>query len=285
MAANGFSWWRQRISHMTKIFRVFRIDHILGFYRIYGFPWHPRRNYEFLGLEDQEAAQLCEGRLPKWFHHPDDTDANKAHNLADGDFRLRAIMDAAGDAEIIAEDLGWVPEYVRPHLEELDIAGYRIPHWDSYADGSPVMGDIFPENSFAAYSTHDHDSLSATWENCRKTISLHNEHPTEHTHWPAQGCAHSLQLLAGFSGIPIARENNWPPYSDAIHWRLIKSLMESRSRYAVLMVTDLFALKDRINTPGTFGNGNWRFRLNLSPHQMTERGRILSNIIQLTGRG
>ena len=284
MAQSGFSWWRERITRLTEIFNIFRIDHILGFYRIYGFPWHPRDNRKFLGLNPSEAAGLTEGRLPRWFSHPDDTQENKAANRANGDFRLRAILDAAGDAEIIAEDLGWVPEYVRPHLGELGIAGYRIPHWDSYQDGSPVMGDVFPENSFASYSTHDHDSLCATWENCRRTVEIQRQQPTEHGHWAAQAAAHSLRLLAGFSGIPIPPDNDWPPYSDAIHWRLIKSLFESKSRYAVLMVTDLFVLRDRINTPGTTGGGNWRLRLNISPHEMTERGRILANLISVTGR-
>jgi len=284
MAENGFSWWRKRVTHLTEIFRMFRIDHILGFYRIYGFPWHPRRNHEFLGLEHHQTADITGGLLPRWFHGPDDNDTNKARNRAAGDFRLRAVVDAAGDAEIIAEDLGWVPEYVRPHLAELGMAGYRIPHWDSYPDGSPVMGNVYPENSFASYSTHDHDSLFATWENCRRTIALQKEHTTGQGQWAAEGCANSLRLLAGFSGIPIPADNNWPPYSDAIHWRLIKSLLESNSRYAVFMVTDLFALKDRINTPGTSGEGNWRLRVDISQHHMSERGRILSNLIKLTGR-
>jgi 4-alpha-glucanotransferase len=284
MAQDGFTWWRERLSRLTEIFNIFRIDHILGFYRIYGFPWHPRDNHEFLGLDEGGAAGLTEGRLPRWFSHPDDTQENKTANLADGDFRLRAILDAAGDAEIIAEDLGWVPEYVRPHLEQLGIAGYRIPHWDCYEDGSPVMGDVFPENSFTSYSTHDHDSLCATWENCRKTILIQHENPTEQGHWAAEGAAHALRLLAGFSGIPIPLDSDWPPYSDAIHWRLIKSLFESKSRYAVLMVTDLFALRDRINTPGTRGNGNWRLRLDIPTQEMEERGRTLANLISISGR-
>ena len=284
MARNGYAWWQKRVAYTTEIFRMFRIDHILGFYRIYGFPWHPRRNHEFLGVNQHDAGEANGGRVPKWFHRPDDHDENKIRNRADGDLRLRAIVDAADGAEIIAEDLGWVPEYVRPHLAELGMAGYRIPHWDSYADGSPVMGDVFPENSFASYSTHDHDSLCATWENCRRTIRLQKEHATEQGRWAAEGCANSLRLLAGFSGIPISDDDNWPPYSDAIHWRLIKSLLESNSRYVVLMVTDLFALKNRINTPGTQGEGNWRLRLDISPHHMAERGRIFSNLIKITGR-
>ena len=284
MAQTGFTWWRERITRLTEIFNMFRIDHILGFYRIYGFPWHPRDNRQYLGLDRCGAEKLTNGRAPQWFSHPDDTYEHKAINRANGDFRLRAILDAACGAEVIAEDLGWVPEYVRPHLNELNISGYRIPHWDSYSDGSPVLGNVFPENSFAAYSTHDHDSLCVIWENCYKTILLQREQPTEQGHSAAKGAAHSLRLLAGFSGIPIPSDNVWPAYSDAIHWRLIKSLLQSNSRYAVLMVTDLFELKDRINTPGTASEGNWRLRLNLSEHQLSERGRILSTLINISGR-
>jgi 4-alpha-glucanotransferase len=284
LAKDGFSWWKRRIQNLTEIFNIFRIDHILGFYRIYAFPWHPRRNQEFLSLDHHGAAAITGGNLPRWFERPDDTRETRAANLADGNYRLRAILDAAGDAEVIAEDLGWVPDYVRPHLAELGIAGYRIPHWDPREDGSPIMGHEFPENSFASYSTHDHDSLCSIWENCRKTIHLQQEQPTEHGHWAAEAAAHALRLLAGFSRIPIPPDNRWPHYSDAIHLSLIKTLLASNSRYVVLMVTDLFALKDRINTPGDHQAPNWRLRLNLNEHQMAERGRILSTLISLTGR-
>lgn len=45
MQANGFAWWRKRIARLTEIFQMFRLDHILGFYRIYAFPWRPERNH------------------------------------------------------------------------------------------------------------------------------------------------------------------------------------------------------------------------------------------------
>ena len=35
-------------------FHLFRIDHVLGFYRIYAFPWRPQRNKKFLQLEWNE---------------------------------------------------------------------------------------------------------------------------------------------------------------------------------------------------------------------------------------
>jgi 4-alpha-glucanotransferase len=261
MEANGFRWWRFRIARLTKIFRMFRLDHILGFYRIYAFPWRPHRNHEFIGLSHEQAAEMNGGRLPRWFLRPDDTVENKAANRADGDTRLRAVLGAANGAEVIAEDLGWVPEYVRPHLADLDIAGFRIPHWDCNEFGHPTPGNCFPENSFATFSTHDHDPINGIWRGCLRAIRQHQENPTEHSGWQAHGAHNTLRILSEFAGIPIPAHGPWPPFTEGIRLRLTKALFSSNSRYAVLMITELFGLDERINHPGTRGGDNWRFRL------------------------
>jgi 4-alpha-glucanotransferase len=38
MQANGFKWWKQRFEKMSDYFDAFRIDHILGFFRIWSIP-------------------------------------------------------------------------------------------------------------------------------------------------------------------------------------------------------------------------------------------------------
>lgn len=38
MQADGFAWWRQRFEQMSLYFDAFRIDHILGFFRIWSIP-------------------------------------------------------------------------------------------------------------------------------------------------------------------------------------------------------------------------------------------------------
>ncbi len=38
MKANGYAWWRQRFQQMSRYFDAFRIDHILGFFRIWSIP-------------------------------------------------------------------------------------------------------------------------------------------------------------------------------------------------------------------------------------------------------
>jgi len=40
MAADGFAWWKQRFAQMGHYFDAFRIDHILGFFRIWSSPEH-----------------------------------------------------------------------------------------------------------------------------------------------------------------------------------------------------------------------------------------------------
>ena len=39
MAKDGYAWWTKRLQKMTDYFDVFRIDHILGFFRIWEIPW------------------------------------------------------------------------------------------------------------------------------------------------------------------------------------------------------------------------------------------------------
>ncbi|MFZ9215414.1 MAG: 4-alpha-glucanotransferase, partial [Sediminibacterium sp.] len=38
MTTNGFAWWKQRFEQMSLYFDAFRIDHILGFFRIWSIP-------------------------------------------------------------------------------------------------------------------------------------------------------------------------------------------------------------------------------------------------------
>ncbi len=40
MKENGFAWWKQRFAQMSDYFDAFRIDHILGFFRIWSIPMH-----------------------------------------------------------------------------------------------------------------------------------------------------------------------------------------------------------------------------------------------------
>lgn len=38
MAKEDFAWWKRRLAHMSQYFSAYRIDHILGFFRIWEIP-------------------------------------------------------------------------------------------------------------------------------------------------------------------------------------------------------------------------------------------------------
>ncbi|MGN0024998.1 MAG: 4-alpha-glucanotransferase [Candidatus Avelusimicrobium sp.] len=40
MAQDGYRWWRRRFTHMARYFDAYRIDHVLGFFRIWEIPAH-----------------------------------------------------------------------------------------------------------------------------------------------------------------------------------------------------------------------------------------------------
>ena len=40
MTKDGFGWWKRRFAQMSSYFDAFRIDHILGFFRIWSIPRH-----------------------------------------------------------------------------------------------------------------------------------------------------------------------------------------------------------------------------------------------------
>lgn len=40
IARDGYAWWQQRLQHMAQYFDAYRIDHVLGFFRIWQIPSH-----------------------------------------------------------------------------------------------------------------------------------------------------------------------------------------------------------------------------------------------------
>ena len=130
MRANNFQWWRERVRAVRRIFHLFRIDHVQGFYRIYAFPWRPRRtNNSFHSIEHQ-MLERTGGRAPHFVPRDDDTPENREANKREGEEYLRVVLEEAGTARVVGEDLGVVPDYVRPNLRSLGIAGFKIPQWE-----------------------------------------------------------------------------------------------------------------------------------------------------------
>ncbi len=278
-----FSWWRQRIIKTTKIFGMFRVDHALGFYRIYSFPWNPVYNAEFLPLTYEEAAARCGGRLPGFRPRPDHSEESKEANRDEGEAYFRMILDAAGKAEVIAEDLGTVPDYVRPSLETLGIAGMKVPQWE-FSEGRVSSGLHYPSLSFATYASHDHAPVRAQWE--EQLGRMRNAEADSHEYWEARNF---LTTLCTFAGIELPG-NEPPEYSPEVWALLLRELCLSRSDRIAVMINDLILDTERINVPGVMDGTNWSYRTPMTAKDLTvgkdywALREMLKNILNETGR-
>lgn len=245
----GFEWWRQRVHKCVEIFHYFRIDHVLGFFRIYSFPWEPERNAEFLPLTEEEAQEKTGGRLPGFKPRSDEEPEFAKLNAEEGRALLQVILDAAGEAGVVAEDLGMVPDYVRPLLTKMGIPGFTIPYWERTDDQELKPLKTLPQLSLATYATHDHQPLVVYYEDLVK--NWHS--PEGHTAWI------DIQRIMRFLGLDD--ENPPAKYTEELHHAFTKALLESPCWLALFMITELLATKERFNSPGTSGASNWSTRL------------------------
>jgi 4-alpha-glucanotransferase len=251
MRTTNFDWWRQRVSGVRRIFHVFRIDHVLGFYRIYSFPWRPQRNAEFLPLTWEEMLQRTGGEFPHFTPRDDSNHENAEANRREGEEYLRMALEAAESTRLVGEDLGTVPDYVRPSLQSLGIAGFKIPQWESHRDGRIVSGSEYQRLSVATYATHDHKPLRAMWDEAFEHASDTREQARE-----------DLKKVAQFAGIESLPDD--ADYDRNFYAPAMDALFRSEAWLAIVMITDLLARKDRFNVPGTAVNSNWSRRLHMT---------------------
>ena len=246
MRAEGFELWRSRVRHARGLYHLLRVDHVVGMYRTFSFGPEPDEPGRFFPPAEEEQR-------------------------AQGEAVLRATIEEAPDALIIAEDLGTVPPWVRQSLAALGVPGYKVMLWEREWDkpGEPFISpQNYPELSLATTGTHDTDTLAVWWREC----SL--EERTK------------LVQALNLDG----RVNPGAPLKDAALYAVIEALYAGRSILAILPIQDLFGWECRINRPGTISESNWTYRLPLSIERMTESEairscqRTLLEIARRTGR-
>jgi len=276
MRNRNFDWWRQRVRGVRRSFHLFRIDHVLGFYRIYAFPWRPRRNKEFLPLDWNQMLEQTGGRAPHFAPHDDSTAKNGEANRREGEEYLRVVLEEAGAARVIGEDLGTVPDYVRPNLRSLGIAGFKIPQWEFY-HGRVTPGGEYERLSVATYATHDHKPLRALWEDA-----------FERKRSTSEQSRFELEKIARFAGFNPKIDKN--DFENDFYPAAMEALFKSEAWIAIVMITDLLACKYRFNVPGTAASSNWVRRMQRTVAQLRagrkERKRmgLIRRLLEKTGR-
>ena len=251
MSRNNFLWWRRRLRLLRSVFHLLRVDHALGFFRIYSFPWAPQRNAEFTGLSEEAAREKTGGRLPRFVEHDDSTPENRSANERHGEVLLRILDSELGPHRLIAEDLGEVAPYVRPVMARMGLPGFKIPMWERLPDGSMQSGDDYARISVATYATHDHAPLRTQWREWQEGVRRGGKE--------GEGCRRILTELLRFAGRPDL--DPIAPFEGEVHLALLQGLLRCNSWIVIPMITDLFGTEQRFNVPGAVGSANWTARI------------------------
>ncbi len=133
----GFNFWRSRINRACEIYDIFRLDHLVGFFR----------TWIFKQGDDVGAYDI----------------ADETSQKARGKKFLEAVTETAKDKLPVGEDLGVIPDYMREYMKEIHMPGYRVIRWEK---DNEVFREPrnYPSASLATTSTHDTTTLKQWWE-------------------------------------------------------------------------------------------------------------------------
>jgi 4-alpha-glucanotransferase len=218
IAARDFDWLRARARRSAALYDGYRVDHLVGFYRTYS---RARAGGPASFEPSLESAQVALGeRTVEIFREP--------------------------GAEIIAEDLGIVPDFVRASLARLGAPGFRVFRWERHWEtpGQPFRDPSeYPAVSVAASGTHDTEPMADWWarapEDERRAVA---DLPTVR------------RLAEGTDFLQAA-------FSPTVRDVLLETLFASSSNLLLMPIQDVFGWHDRINEPATVTADNWTFRL------------------------
>ena len=110
MAQDNFAWWRRRLQLLMSIFHLLRVDHALGFFRIYSFPWPPSDNAKFTDLTPEQVMELTGGELPRFVDRDDETEENREYNRQHGERILKMMLEEIGaHRSLLRTSATWLP--------------------------------------------------------------------------------------------------------------------------------------------------------------------------------
>lgn len=210
MRAAKDPWLHLRADRAAAMYDAFRVDHVVGLYRTYARPVDKSPAFFVPGDEDRQREQ--------------------------GE-RILSLLGTK--AEVLAEDLGTVPDFVRASLREQEIPGTKVLRWENDR-GVPRDVTKFSHVSVAVTGTHDTESLWSWWESLADWERDHQLRQPQ---------------LAHLRGPDEKR------YTERTRDALLDLAYVSNSDALLTPVTDALGWKDRMNTPGTVGTHNWTFRL------------------------
>ncbi len=224
----NFSWWRDRLKYASYFYDIYRIDHAVGLFRLWAIP---------RGHQSKEGY-FIPGEEHLWGPHG------------------KELLDVLCEFPMlpIAEDLGTIPNMVRPLLQKMGIPGTKVMRWERDWEGDLHFLDPlkYPRMSLTCISTHDSPTLEQWWR----------DYPVE--------------------AKTYAKQKGWDYSSEITYLQrqsLLKESVASSSLFHINLFSEYLALlpefvspnpdDERINVPGTLQPSNWSYRFRRSLEEIT----------------
>lgn len=141
MKKDGFTWWLRRLSHMSSMFDLVRLDHFIGFYRYWAIP-----------------AGSNTAKQGSW-------------KLAEGDALLSKFQEQFGHLPFIAEDLGLVTKEVTALREKYNLPAMKVLQLAfGNDDSAPIhVPHNFDNSNCVVYTgTHDNDTTAGWYASAKR---------------------------------------------------------------------------------------------------------------------
>lgn len=220
MEKTNFAWWRERLAVTSNFYHIYRIDHIVGFFRIWAIPaGHTALEGHFIPDDTQKAIE--QGR------------------------KLMRMMLNASSMLPIGEDLGTVPPEVRKELARLGICGTRVMRWERRwdTDKSFIPPNEYAPLSVTTVSTHDSSPLQLWWT---------ENYDEARAYCLSQGWEYKVPLSAEFEFAILYTSHHT---SSLFHINLLQEYLALIPGCVALNPAD-----ERVNVPGIISENNWSYR-------------------------
>lgn len=238
----NFHFWRQRLASASQLYHLYRLDHIVGFFRIWAIP---------------KGKSAIEGHyIPK----------DPADWVPQGERTLKAIVESSSMLPI-GEDLGIIPKETRKTMHTLGIPGTKVVFWERKwkDDESFIPFADYPEDSLTTISTHDSEPFSLWWQ----------VYPEDAKTFAAFMGWDYTEILEKKHLFDLLKASHRTP--SRLHINLLQEYLN-----LIPELTDGNLKAERINVPKTVSSKNWSYRYKYPIEKMaacTELSDLLKQLL------
>lgn len=230
MEKEDFRFWKERLKFASQIFHLYRLDHIVGFFRIWA---------------------ISSGKKPSEGHFEP---SERALWQLRGEKMLRLMLEHCPLLPI-GEDLGVVPFETRATMKKLGIPGTKVIRWEKNWTGDHrfIPFHEYDFDSLTTLSTHDSEPLRLWWR-------THPKEAKEFALFRNYTYEEELPLKTHFEILQDSYHT-----SSLFHINLLQECLDIFPEFRFEDPNE-----ERINLPGTVSPTNWTYRYKCSLEEMRD---------------